>query len=208
MNDKNKNDFNIICFLILTIGIIGLSSLLYLEKKISYYPLYKIIIPREEKNYIMFDLDCKKKISFKLNQDMMIISNYIKKCNYNLARIITDKIAYEVVSQCKKEHISIEIILGIIQTESNFNPMAVSPKKARGLMQVLDKQYEGNNIDKAKLHDIAYNIEYGIKILKTKLKISKGNMSKALYYYVGRDKTYSGKVYKNISNFFNYKCQF
>lgn len=142
-----------------------------------------------------------REIRFELTKEMDIISEYIEGCNYNLSKIVADKIAYEVVCQCKKEKLPTPLILGIMQTESNFNPMALSKKKARGLMQVLDKACKGETIDKSRLHNIGYNIESGIKILKSKLDFSKGDLDRALFYYVGRDKKYSAKIYRNISDF-------
>lgn len=145
-------------------------------------------------------------ISFELTKEMEIISQYIEKSNFNLPQIIADKIAYEVVTQCNQNKEPVPLILAIIQTESNFNPLAVSQVKARGLMQILDEEYQGKKIDKAKLHDIEYNIKYGIKILKQKLSITK-NLTKALYCYSGRSATYSGKVYENVANFLYYQSQ-
>ena len=147
-----------------------------------------------------------KTVNFELTKEMIVISKYIEECNFNLPKIIADKVAYETVIQCKKNNEPVPLILAIMQTESNFNPMSVSRLKARGLMQVLDKTHRGIEIKKDELHDIAYNIEYGIKIFKDKYRITK-NLRKALYCYSGRSLDYTSKVYENIANFLYYRSK-
>ena len=51
------------------------------------------------------------------------------------------------------------------------------------------------------LHDIDTGIESGIKVLKIHIDENKGSISKGLYYYVGKDKTYAGKVYESMGKF-------
>ena len=140
-------------------------------------------------------------------KEIEIISKYIKRCNNRIPKIVSDKIGFEIVSQSYKEKIPIELLIGIIQTESTFDPSAISSKMARGLMQVLDDTCKGEVIDKSRLHDIDYNIYCGIKIFKSKLDLSRGDFDKALFYYVGRDSKYSSRVYRNISSYIFFKSE-
>ena len=64
------------------------------------------------------------------------------------------------------------------------------------------------NPEKLPLDNIDYNIYCGIKIFKSKLDLSRGDLDKALFYYVGRDKSYSSKVYKNISSYIFFRSEF
>jgi len=111
-----------------------------------------------------------------ISKEMDVISKYIKKSNNRLSTFVSDKIA-----------------------------MAVSKKGARGLMQVLDESCNGKKINTALLYDIDYNIEIGIDILRSKLKISKGDLDKALFHYVGGDNNYPAKIYKIVSDYIYFK---
>jgi len=134
-----------------------------------------------------------------------IIAGYIKKKNFNLPKVVRDTIAKEVVSECENHKLPISLIIGIMKVESNFDPSAVSSVKARGIMQVFDKEINGKRVDTKRVHDIGYNIECGILILKNKLRHSKGSLDKALYLYVGRDDAYAGKVFRAMGEYIFYK---
>ncbi len=59
------------------------------------------------------------------------------------------------------------LILGIIETESDFKPDALSSKGAYGLMQVNYSAWKNElEIIPNRLFEIEYNIEIGLKILK------------------------------------------
>ena len=71
-------------------------------------------------------------------------------------------------------------------------------------MQILDNECEGVPIDKTRIHDIAYNIECGIMIFKSKLKMAKGDLNNALLRYVGGKEDYAASVLKHMGNFILY----
>jgi hypothetical protein len=117
-------------------------------------------------------------------------------------------ISTHVVELSRQEDIFPELVLGVIEVESSFNPMAVSNKDARGLMQVMPEWAPKFKLRKvSELHKIDKNILCGIKVLKIHIKQGKGNISKGLYYYVGKDDTYSGRVYEAIGHFTAFKMQ-
>lgn len=78
-----------------------------------------------------------------------------------------------------------ELVLAVIDVESNFNPAAVSYAGARGLMQVMPfwKKEIGKPGDS--LFNIRTNLRYGCTILKYYLDKEKGNLFKALGRYNG-----------------------
>lgn len=77
-----------------------------------------------------------------------------------------------------------DLVLGIMQVESNYNPTAVSVRGAYGLMQVnLAVWKEELSIDEGKIFDIDYNIDLGLQILKRYLLESNGNIQRALHLY-------------------------
>ncbi|MCU0275409.1 MAG: lytic transglycosylase domain-containing protein [Acidobacteria bacterium] len=76
------------------------------------------------------------------------------------------------------------LVLSIIQVESAFNPLAVSPAGACGLMQVRYSVWKDElGIDKSRLFDVDYNIDLGLRILKQYHDLSGGNIQRALFLY-------------------------
>jgi hypothetical protein len=136
--------------------------------------------------------------------DLMIrdIFIYIDK-NYQIVpRTVALEIAKQIVTLSKKHDISTELVVGITEIESNFNPSAISKVNARGLMQVMPEWAKKFGLKKVSdLHDINTGIESGIKVLKIHIGEQKGSIKKGLYYYVGKDSKYSGKVYAAMGKF-------
>lgn len=74
-------------------------------------------------------------------------------------------------------------IAAIIKTESNFNPMATSPKGARGLMQIMpdtgnwiSQQIGSGQISQEKFYDIETNISLGTWYLSDLMREFKGDI--------------------------------
>jgi hypothetical protein len=137
--------------------------------------------------------------------ELYIRSNYRK-----VPKVIAQRIASIVVDLSKKEEVSPELLIGIIQVESQFNPMAVGPKtkygNARGLMQIMPawaKKFELESL--YDLHDVDINIVSGVRVFKIHLKENKGSISKGLYHYVNKDKAYVDKVYNAMGRFVSFR---
>jgi hypothetical protein len=128
---------------------------------------------------------------------------YIDKKFQIIPRTVALDIAEQILILSKQYEVSPELVVGIIQVESGFNPMAISKANARGLMQVMPEWAPKFGLKKVSdLHDIDTGIESGIKVLKIHIEEdAKGNISKGLYYYVGKDKTYAGKVFECMGKF-------
>ena len=76
------------------------------------------------------------------------------------------------------------LILSLIQVESNFQPKAVSSAGAYGLMQVNFSVWkEELDIDSLRIFDIEYNIDLGLRILKHYFDESNGDLLQALHLY-------------------------
>ncbi|MEM8594325.1 MAG: transglycosylase SLT domain-containing protein [Pseudomonadota bacterium] len=96
------------------------------------------------------------------------------------------KLMLEQVHQQSYRHgLNPNLILALIQIESNFKPKVNSYVGAQGLMQIMPfwKKEIGRTSDN--LHDIKVNIHYGCRILKHYLNIEKGRLVPALARYNG-----------------------
>lgn len=99
-----------------------------------------------------------------------------------------------------------DLILSIIQVESNFKPKAISNRGAYGLMQVnLSVWRDELAIDDAKIFDVDYNIGLGIEIFDRYYKESRGNLSRALHLYNNgyryNNRSYVDKVTRLLPSF-------
>lgn len=93
-----------------------------------------------------------------------------------------------------------QMVLAIMEVESNFDRYAVSVAYARGLMQIMPFWKKEIGKPEDNLFDMETNIKYGCYIYKLYLKYEKGNTTLALGRYNGsRGKMkYPRKVYKAL----------
>ena len=164
----------------------------------------------EEKNQLLviyYELEEEKK-SQQLKNDYLLkrdIINYIRTYYPRVSKDNRERIAETVTKKCRKYKVSPELIMGIIEVESSFNHMAISSANAKGLMQIMpmwERHFKVNNIYK-----IETNIETGIRVFLVHLQENKYSISRALYYYVGRDSRYSDMVYKSTGNFVAFRLK-
>ncbi|BBI34708.1 lytic transglycosylase domain-containing protein [Cohnella abietis] len=73
------------------------------------------------------------------------------------------------------------LIKGVVQSESSFNPNAVSSAGAKGLMQLMDDTARGLGVSDS--FDPAQNIDGGTRFLSYLLRKYEGNVSTALAAY-------------------------
>jgi soluble lytic murein transglycosylase-like protein len=89
-----------------------------------------------------------------------------------------------------------ELVLAVIEVESNFDAFAISSVGARGLMQVMPFWLNEIGRPGDSLFRVQTNLRYGCTILKFYLRKEKGNLRAALARYNGdrRGRTYWAKV--------------
>ncbi|MFO7930766.1 MAG: lytic transglycosylase domain-containing protein [Desulfosalsimonas sp.] len=81
----------------------------------------------------------------------------------------------------RKTGVRPELVKAVIRVESSFNPAAVSPKGARGLMQLMPVQSRVYNISDP--FDPRENISAGTRYLETLIKRYDGNLNLSLAAY-------------------------
>jgi soluble lytic murein transglycosylase-like protein len=113
----------------------------------------------------------------------------------------------------KTHRIDFELLQALIVAESGFDPLAVSPKGAIGLMQLMPDTAKrfGVNADKKtsveqKLRDPKININAGAKYLRTLINMFPGQMELAIASYnagEGAVQKYGNKIppYKETQNY-------
>jgi len=107
----------------------------------------------------------------------------------------------QVHYEAKRAKLDPELVLALINVESNFDRFAISSAGAQGLMQIMPFWLEEIGRPDDNLFDIATNLRFGCTILTIYLKRERGDMRKALARYngsVGKN-WYPARVYKALS---------
>jgi soluble lytic murein transglycosylase-like protein len=89
-----------------------------------------------------------------------------------------------------------ELVLALIEVESNFDEFAISVSGARGLMQVMPFWLDEIGISDKNLFKIRTNLRMGCTILRYYMDMESNNLGRALARYngsLGRD-VYPNKV--------------
>ena len=111
------------------------------------------------------------------------MSNRLKKtipdADYRLELLRT------IHSESVRAGLEPELVLAVIQVESNFDRFAISPTGARGLMQIMPFWIKELGYPDDNLFITQMNLRYGTTILKYYLDKEKGQTSKALARYNG-----------------------
>ena len=192
-------------------GIIIFLLISVISSGVMFYNIHKqqLLVSEQKIEELNFNIDdLQALISRKDKKELMKydIEAYIKNRFKNTPKLIAKQIAEHVVEFSDKHQVSTELVVGIMEVESGFNPMATSSKNARGLMQVMPEWSKKFGLSSEyDLHDIDTGIESGIKVFKIHLGEADGNVSQGLYYYVNRDKNYSSKVYEAMGHFVSFR---
>ena len=103
--------------------------------------------------------------------------------------------------EAKRAELPPELVLAVIDVESNFDRFAISHAGARGLMQVMPFWLDEIGRPGDDLFDIHTNLRFGCTILKLYLDRERGDKTKALARYNGSvgKVWYPQLVYKALS---------
>lgn len=106
-----------------------------------------------------------------------------------------------VHSQATRAGVAPELVLAVIDVESNFDRFAISSATALGLMQVMPFWVpELGYKDKNQLFDIEINVLLGCRILKYYLEMERGDLVRGLARYNGSvgKRWYSDRVIERL----------
>lgn len=111
------------------------------------------------------------------------------------------KILKLVHLEATRAELSPNLVLAVIDTESNFDPYAISVADARGLMQVMPFWKDEIGRPGDNLLHIETNLRYGCTILRHYLDKEKGDMRRALGRYNGSlgKRKYPNKVIDKLA---------
>lgn len=101
--------------------------------------------------------------------------------------------------EARRAQLEPELVLSVIQVESNFNPYAISKAGAIGLMQVMPFWLKEIGKPGDNLFSAHTNLRYGCTILKYYFDKERGNQTRALMRYNGsREFRYAASVYRTF----------
>ena len=106
----------------------------------------------------------------------------------------------QVHYEARRSGLEPELVLALINVESNFDHFAISSAGARGLMQIMPFWLEEIGRPEDNLFDINTNLRFGCTILNIYLERENGDMRRALARYngsVGKN-WYPQRVYKSL----------
>lgn len=105
------------------------------------------------------------------------------RTSFRLTGCVKDPKEFEpIINSCALEYgVDKSLVKAVIQAESGYNPNAVSPKGAAGLMQLMPKTAQGLKVSNS--FDPAENIRGGVRYLRFLLDTFKGDVQLALAAY-------------------------
>jgi len=126
---------------------------------------------------------------------------WLTDMSQRLARRVPDphyrlQLLRHVHQEATRAELQPELVLAVIDIESNFDRFAISSAGARGLMQVMPFWLKEIGRPGDSLFRVETNLRYGCTILKYYIEKEKGNLYQALARYNGSrgSRTYPGKV--------------
>ncbi len=132
------------------------------------------------------DNSYQKTFTFAGSVDQSPVFKFLTKPSSQQALLYKKGLAFRpLVSSIASQHrVDIDLVMALIEVESGFNPHAVSPKGARGLMQLMPATASRYGMqDRKELLDPARNLDIGIRHLRDLLAIHNGQWALAMASY-------------------------
>ncbi len=124
------------------------------------------------------------------------LKSRLKKRTDNEEKLLT--LLQQVHLEAKRAQLAPELVLSVIQVESNFDRFAISEAGAQGLMQIMPFWLKELGRPEDNLFELQTNLRFGCTILRYYLDMEKGNITRALARYNGSRGSfrYPNKVFK------------
>jgi soluble lytic murein transglycosylase-like protein len=112
------------------------------------------------------------------------------------------KLLKQVHLEATRAELAPELVLALIEVESNFDQFAISSAGAQGLMQVMPFWLKEIGRADDNLFNIKTNLRMGCTILRYYMDMEKGNITRALARYNGSlgSYRYPNKVFTKLRN--------
>lgn len=130
---------------------------------------------------------------------LLDMSNRLKKIMPDVRKRL--KLLRQIHFEATRVKLHPELVLAVINVESNFNRFAISSAGAQGLMQVMPFWLKEIGKQNDNLFDIRTNLRMGCTILKYYINKEQGDLTRALARYngsLGKYK-YPNKVFKLLN---------
>lgn len=130
---------------------------------------------------------------------LLDMSNRLKKIMPDVRKRL--KLLRQIHFEATRVKLHPELVLAVINVESNFNRFAISNAGAQGLMQVMPFWLKEIGKQNDNLFDIRTNLRMGCTILKYYINKEQGDLTRALARYngsLGKYK-YPNKVFKLLN---------
>ncbi len=101
--------------------------------------------------------------------------------NWHTTQLFTDRFSAEIEREARRFNVDPALVRAVIHAESAFNPQAISPKGAQGLMQLMPPTASDLGVSNAM--DINQNIYGGVKYLSWMLERFNGDIRLATAAY-------------------------
>ncbi len=110
------------------------------------------------------------------------------------------RILKQIHYEARRSGLEPELVLALVNVESNFDRFAISSAGARGLMQIMPFWLEELGRPDDNLFDINTNLRFGCTILNIYLERENGDMRRALARYNGSvgQNWYPQRIYKAL----------
>jgi len=135
-------------------------------------------------------------------------ASWLSRKSHLLSRFIADpfyriELLKLIHAEATRAGLDPELVLAVIQVESDYDRFAISATGARGLMQVMPFWVKEIGHPQDNLFDPQTNLRHGCTILRYYLDLTNGDVKDALARYNGRQgqKKYPRKVYSAIRRY-------